>query len=356
MLKTILVTGGAGFIGSCYIIQRINAGDRIINLDKLTYSGNLENLKSIETNSLYTFIQGDIGNEACVRSLLIKFAPDAIVNFAAESHADRSIFDPDIFVRTNVLGTEILLRTVKEWWTNLAETKRSAFRFLHVSTDEVYGSLSLADPAFTEETPYRPNSPYSASKAASDHFARAFNNTYGLPVLITHCSNNYGPRQFPEKLIPLMTLNAIYDKILPIYGSGENIRDWLHVEDHCEALNLVLEHGRVGQTYNIGGISERTNIFIVQEICKILDEIQPRTDGRSYQEQIRNVRDRQGHDFRYATDITKITQELGWKPKHIFEEGLRETVLWYLQNPEWVQHVLSGEYRKWFTVNYQWRA
>ena len=355
MSKTLLVTGGSGFIGSCFVLQRIAAGDRVINLDKLTYSGNPDNLREVEDKPNYRFVHGDIGDSECVKKILEEEQPDAVVNFAAESHVDRSILDPDIFVKTNVLGTEVLLRTVKDWWLKLPGEKKDAFRFHHVSTDEVYGSLHLNDPAFTEETPYSPNSPYSASKASSDHFARAFHETYGLPVLITNCSNNYGPRQFPEKLIPLMTLNALEGKPLPIYGSGQNIRDWLHVEDHCEAIYEVLTRANPGQTYNIGGRSERANLTIVHKICEILDRIKPRADGPSYNDQIKYVTDRQGHDFRYAIDISKIECELGWTPKHKFEEGLEETVKWYLTNTEWVDHVRSGEYQKWIEKNYKER-
>lgn len=355
MPKTILVTGGAGFIGSCFVLQRVAAGDFIINLDKLTYSGNPDNLRTVEGLKNYVFIKGDIGDSSCISNVLERYAPDAVVNFAAESHVDRSILDPDIFVRTNVLGTEILLRTVKDWWLKQSPAVRESFRFHHVSTDEVYGSLRHEDPAFTETTPYRPNSPYSASKASSDHFARAFHETYGLPVLITNCSNNYGPRQFPEKLIPLMTLNALEGKQLPIYGSGTNIRDWLHVEDHCEAIYEVLTKGVPGETYNIGGCSERTNMTIVHLICQILDRIQPKADGTSYREQICHVTDRQGHDFRYAIDISKIKRELGWAPKHKFEDGLEQTVQWYLTNKMWVEHVRTGEYQKWIEKNYKER-
>jgi dTDP-glucose 4,6-dehydratase len=352
MSKTLLVTGGAGFIGSCFVIARVKAGDTVINLDKLTYSGNPENLSEIKDSANYHFVQGDIGNEELVRDLLQRFAPDAVVNFAAESHVDRSIVDPDVFVRTNVLGTEILLRTVKDWWKKLSSDKQQAFRFHHISTDEVFGTLKMSDPSFTEETPFAPNSPYSASKASSDHFVRAYHETFKLPTVITNCSNNYGPRQFPEKLIPLMTLNALQGKNLPIYGTGENIRDWLHVEDHCEAIYEVLTRGKVGETYNVGGRSERNNLFIVNKICDILDELQPRADGKSYKEQITFVKDRPGHDLRYAIDCTKIERELGWVPKKTFEGGIRETIQWYLNNPEWVAHVQSGEYRKWLDKNY----
>ncbi len=352
MKKTLLVTGGAGFIGSCFVLQRVCSGDQVINLDKLTYSGNLDNLTSIQNHPNHVFVQGDIGDEELIKKLLNQYQPDAIVNFAAESHVDRSILDPAVFVKTNVLGTEALLRTTKEWWSALPQAQKEAFRFHHISTDEVFGTLTLEDPAFTETTRFAPNSPYSASKASSDHFVRAYHETFGLPTLITNCSNNYGPRQFPEKLIPLMTLNAIEGKALPIYGTGENIRDWLHVEDHCEAIYEVLTRGRVGETYNIGGRSERNNRFIVDSICEILDAIKPRTDGKSYKEQIRFVTDRLGHDFRYAIDCTKIEKELGWVPKHTFEEGLKETIQWYLEHPEWVQNIQNGSYRQWIDQNY----
>lgn len=353
--NTLLVTGGAGFIGSCFVLKMIGKGLPVINLDKLTYSGNLENLKTVFSNPNHIFVKGDIGDSNLVRGLLEKYKPSAVVNFAAESHVDRSIVDPDIFVRTNVLGTEILLRTVTEWWANLSIVKKDKFRFHHISTDEVFGTLKSSDPAFTEETPFAPNSPYSASKASSDHFVRAFNETYGLPTVITNCSNNYGPRQFPEKLIPLMTLNAVSGKKLPIYGTGENIRDWLHVEDHCEAIYEVLTKGKVGETYNIGGKSERTNLFIVNNICSILDEIRPREDGKSYKEQITYVKDRLGHDFRYAINCSKIERELGWTPRHTFEEGIKETIQWYLENPSWVERIKTGAYRKWLEVNYNGR-
>jgi len=352
MSKTLLVTGGAGFIGSCFVLRRVAAGDTVINLDKLTYSGNPENLRTIEDKENYVFVHGDIGDDTLIPELLKKYQPDAVVNFAAESHVDRSILDPDVFVRTNVLGTEVLLRCVKEWWKDLQEEQKSKFRFHHISTDEVFGTLKMDDPAFTETTRFAPNSPYSASKASSDHFVRAYHETYGLPVLITNCSNNYGPRQFPEKLIPLMTLNAIEGKKLPIYGTGENIRDWLHVEDHCEAVEIVLEKGRIGETYNVGGRSERNNLFIVNKICEILDGIKPRSDGKSYREQITFVKDRPGHDFRYAIDCSKIERELGWVPKHTFDEGLKSTIEWYLNNSEWVKNVQSGTYRSWLEKNY----
>lgn len=355
MSSTYLVTGGAGFIGSCFVLQKVKAGDNVINLDKLTYSGNLENLDEIKNASNHVFVRGDIGDEQLVRKLLEKYQPDSVINFAAESHVDRSILDPDVFVKTNVLGTEVLLRVVKDWWKNLDEEKKNKFRFHHISTDEVFGTLSMENPAFIEETPFAPNSPYSASKASSDHFVRAYHETYGLPTVITNCSNNYGPRQFPEKLIPLMTLNALAGKPLPIYGSGENIRDWLHVEDHCDAIYEVLTKGRVGQTYNIGGRAERNNLFIVNKICEILDEIKPRSDGKSYKEQITFVKDRLGHDLRYAINCSKIEKELGWKPKHNFEDGLRETIQWYLNNEDWVKNIQSGEYQKWIEKNYKER-
>lgn len=351
-MKKLLVTGGAGFIGSCFVLQRIAAGDKILNLDKLTYSGNLMNLLEVSDNPNYTFVRGDIGDEGLINRLLREFEPDAVVNFAAESHVDRSIVDPDSFVRTNVMGTSVLLRCVKDWWMTLSEEAKQAFRFHHISTDEVFGTLSMTDPAFTEETPFAPNSPYSASKASSDHFVRAFHETFGLPTVITNCSNNYGPRQFPEKFIPLVTLNAVQGKVLPIYGTGENIRDWLHVEDHCEAIYEVLTRGRIGETYNIGGRSERNNLTIVHSICEILDAVQPRNDGKSYKEQITFVKDRPGHDLRYAINCSKIEKELGWVPRHSFEEGLKETVMWYLSNDEWVRQVQSGEYRQWIETNY----
>ena len=350
-MKTILVTGGAGFIGSCYVLKRCAANDTIINLDKLTYSGNPDNLLSLQNDPRHIFIRGDIGNTELVSYLLQTYRPNGIVNFAAESHVDRSILDPDAFVRTNVLGTCALLETVKSWWTQLPPLEKANFRFLHVSTDEVFGALTPSAPAFTEETPYSPNSPYSASKASSDHFVRAFHETYGLPTLITNCSNNYGPRQFPEKLIPLITLNALARKSLPVYGSGSNIRDWLHVEDHCSAIQRVLESGQPGQTYNIGGNSERTNLQVVHGICTILDQVRPSSDG-PYANLIKLVKDRPGHDFRYAINCSKIKSELGWNPNHSFEEGLRETVQWYLDNPEWVEHIQNGAYRDWIRNNY----
>lgn len=345
-----LVTGGAGFIGSCYVLKARRAGIRVINLDKLTYSGNMGNLSSLVGDAEHIFVHGDIGNTELVTHLLSTYKPDAVVNFAAESHVDRSILDPDAFVRTNVLGTCSLLRTIKDWWKELPEPQKSCFRFLHVSTDEVFGTLQPTDPAFTETTPYNPNSPYSASKASSDHFVRAFHETYGLPTLITNCSNNYGPRQFPEKLIPLVMLNALAGKSLPVYGTGENIRDWLHVEDHCTAIMRVLEAGCIGGSYNIGGHSERTNITVVRAICAILDELAPAQSN--YADLITFVTDRPGHDFRYAIDCTKLEYELGWYPEHNFEDGLRETLQWYIDNADWVKRVQSGTYRQWIQANY----
>ena len=354
-MATQLVTGGAGFIGSCYVLARCAAGDTIINIDKLTYSGNLENLASLQYCSHHIFVHGDIGNAELVEYLLKTYQPNAIVNFAAESHVDRSIIDPEAFVRTNVLGTCTLLRTAKAWWSQLTAAKKAAFRFLHISTDEVFGALQPGDPAFTETTPYSPNSPYSASKASSDHFVRAFHETYSFPTLITNCSNNYGPRQFPEKLIPLVTLNALARKTLPVYGTGSNIRDWLHVEDHCSAIQRVLEAGKTGQTYNIGGNSERTNLQVVHGICDVLDAVCPSAEGL-YADLIKFVTDRPGHDFRYAINCTKLSSELGWHPTHTFEEGLRDTVLWYLNNKIWVENVQSGDYRNWMQTNYVGRV
>ena len=350
-----LVTGGAGFIGSAYVLEARRAGIRVINLDKLTYAGNPANLSSLAGDPDHILVRGDIGNEELVAFLLQTHKPDAVVNFAAESHVDRSIVDPDAFVRTNVLGTASLLRVVKDWWRALPAHRAEKFRFLHVSTDEVYGALQPGDPAFTEATPYSPNSPYSASKAASDHMVRAFHETYGLPVLLTNCSNNYGPRQFPEKLIPLMILNALEGKPLPVYGKGANIRDWLHVEDHCAAIARVLEAGRVGRCYNIGGHAEKTNLEVVQAVCTILDRLAPSASG-PYGDLISFVTDRPGHDFRYAIDSSRIESELGWKPVHNFESGLQETVRWYLENTSWTENVRSGAYREWLAVNYAKRG
>ncbi len=355
-----LVTGGAGFIGSAFVLRALEkklagkAAFKLLNLDKLTYSGNPENLASVAANPAYSFARGDIGDTVLVEKLLQEFAPTAIINFAAESHVDRSIKDPDAFVQSNVTGVCSLLRKSTDYWRELPADERKAFRFLHVSTDEVFGSLKPSDPPFTETTPYAPNSPYSASKAASDHFVRAFHETYGLPTLITNCSNNYGPRQFPEKLIPLMILHALAGKPLPIYGTGENIRDWLHVDDHCAAIQMVAERGKPGETYAIGGRTELNNIDIVRRICRLLDALRPKAGGR-YEDQITFVNDRPGHDMRYAIDCSKIERELGWKAAYTFEAGLEETVRWYLANTEWVENVQSGEYRNWLENNYAGR-
>lgn len=343
----LLITGGAGFIGSNFILDRIKKEDKVVNLDKLTYSGNLNNLLSVQNNENYSFIRGDIGDRPLVRKLLSEFRPDAVVNFAAETHVDRSVIDPESFVKTNVLGTSNLLLEALDYWKSLSQEKRAKFRFQHISTDEVYGSLGFEDPAFREDTPYAPNSPYSASKASSDHFVRAFHETYGLPTLISNCSNNYGPRQFPEKLIPLMILSAIEGKPLPIYGSGKNIRDWLHVSDHCSAISLMLEKARPGECFNVGGNSEKNNLEVVAAIINVLDQEIPRPDGKSYSEQILFVKDRPGHDLRYAIDAEKIKKHLGWMPKFNFDQGIRETVLWYLTNENWVKNIQDGTYQDW---------
>jgi dTDP-glucose 4,6-dehydratase len=352
MDNTILVTGGAGFIGSNFILQRMERDSAsIVNLDKLTYAGNVRNLETIANERRYEFVHGDIADRSLVRSMLESRKPRAIVHFAAESHVDRSIRGPDDFIRTNVDGTFALLEEVRTYWGGLAEQGKADFRFLHVSTDEVYGSLEPGDPAFSETTPYAPNSPYAASKAASDHFVRAYYHTYGLPTLTTNCSNNYGPFQFPEKLIPLVILNARGGKPLPVYGDGQNVRDWLYVEDHCEAIATVLTRGRVGQTYNIGGWSEKRNIDIVGTICDIVDEMVGRC-GAPRRDLITFVKDRPGHDRRYAMDATKIERELGWRPLETFESGIRKTVRWYLENEEWVRDVTSGSYRQWIETHY----
>ena len=355
-----LITGGAGFIGSCHVLQSRAAGVRVVNLDKLTYSGNMENLAALAGDPDHIFVHGDIGNDELLAHVLSQHRPQAIINFAAESHVDRSIHDPDAFVRTNVMGTCALLRTSLAYYRSLPEEapgntpSKAKFRFLHVSTDEVFGSLRPEDPAFTETTPYAPNSPYSASKAASDHLVRAFHETYGLPVLITNCSNNYGPRQFPEKLIPLVLCRALARQPLPVYGDGSNIRDWLHVEDHCEAISLVLRQGINGHSYNIGGRAERTNLDVVKGICAALDHLRPHADG-PYADLITFVTDRPGHDFRYAMDCTLMEKELGWKPRHTFDEGMKNTVRWYLDHQDWVTHILSGEYQQWISANYSKR-
>lgn len=349
----ILVTGGAGFIGANFVLDWLAmVNEPVINLDKLTYAGNLQNLQSVQENRSHIFVQGDIGDAALVQRLLIENQPRAVVNFAAESHVDRSIHGPEDFIQTNVVGTFRLLEAVRHYWQSLAPTPKTAFRFLHVSTDEVYGTLAATDPAFTEIHPYEPNSPYSASKAASDHLVRAWHHTYGLPVLTTNCSNNYGPYHFPEKLIPLMIVNALAGKALPVYGDGMQIRDWLYVKDHCSAIRRVLEAGALGETYNIGGWNEKPNIDIVNTVCALLDELRPRADGQSYRTQITYVKDRPGHDRRYAIDARKIERELGWKPSETFETGIRKTVQWYLDHPDWVANVQTGAYRDWVQTQY----
>ena len=350
---TILVTGGAGFIGSNFVLDWLAHSDEtVINLDLLTYAGNIENLASLKNNAKHYFVQGNIGDRALLVKLLADHQPRAIINFAAESHVDRSIHGPSEFIQTNIVGTFNLLESVREYWSGLLETEKLAFRFLHVSTDEVYGSLEKDDPAFSETNRYEPNSPYSASKAASDHLVRAWHHTYGLPVLTTNCSNNYGPYHFPEKLIPLCILNALAGKALPIYGDGQQVRDWLYVKDHCSAIRRVLEAGKLGETYNVGGWNDKANLEVVQTLCKILDELKPRDDGQSYSSQITFVKDRPGHDRRYAIDATKLEKELGWKPAETFESGIRKTVMWYLEHQDWVAHVLSGEYQNWLETQY----
>lgn len=349
----IFVTGGAGFIGSNFILEWLQHSDeRVVNLDALTYAGNLENLASLADDTRHLFVKGDIGDTVLVARLLAEHRPRAIVNFAAESHVDRSIHGPEVFIQANIVGTFRLLEAARAHWLGLEEADQGEFRFLHVSTDEVYGSLALEEPAFTETNPYAPNSPYSASKAASDHLVRAYHHTYGLPVLTTNCSNNYGPYQFPEKLIPLCIHNALAGKPLPLYGDGQQIRDWLYVADHCSAIRRVMASGTVGEVYNIGGWNEKTNLEVVQTICSILDELKPRPDGSSYQKQIVFVHDRPGHDRRYAIDATKIERELRWKPAETFETGIRRTVRWYLANQSWVNNVTSGAYRNWINQQY----
>jgi dTDP-glucose 4,6-dehydratase len=343
-MKTLLVTGGAGFIGANFVLQAIADGLRVINLDKLTYAGNLDTLASLKGNDRHFFVQGDIGDRDLVSHLLTEHRPDAVVNFAAESHVDRSIDGPAAFVHTNVVGTLGLLESSRDYWRNLEEAARGAFRFLHVSTDEVYGSLG-AEGSFRETTPYAPNSPYSASKAASDHLVRAFHHTYGLPTLTTNCSNNYGPYQFPEKLIPLVIQKALAGEPLPVYGDGLNIRDWLYVGDHCTAIRRVLQAGRVGETYNVGGNAERTNITVVKTICALLDKRNPLANGHPRESLITYVKDRPGHDRRYAIDSSKLQSELGWHPSQTFETGIEQTVDWYLSRQPWVQRVLDGSYR-----------
>ncbi len=353
----ILVTGGAGFIGSNFVLDWFAQSDEaVINLDNLTYAGNLENLAALKGDPRHIFVQGDIGDASVVAKLLAEYRPRAVVNFAAESHVDRSIHGPEDFIQTNIVGTFHLLEAVRAYWSGLVDAEKSGFRFLHVSTDEVYGSLAKDEPAFSETHRYEPNSPYSASKAASDHLVRAYHHTYGLPVLTTNCSNNYGPYHFPEKLIPLMIVNALAGKPLPVYGDGQQIRDWLYVKDHCSAIRSVLEKGRLGEVYNVGGWNEKANLDIVHTVCALLDELSSRVDGKSYREQIAFVTDRPGHDRRYAIDARKIERELGWKPAETFETGIRKTVRWYLENQDWVSHVQSGDYRNWVEKNYAERA
>jgi dTDP-glucose 4,6-dehydratase len=352
----IIVTGGAGFIGSNFVLDWLSQSDEpVINLDKLTYAGNLRNLESLKTNTRHQFVQGDIGDSALVKQLLAQHRPRAIVNFAAESHVDRSIHGPEDFIQTNIMGTFRLLEVARAYWGALPAGEQSAFRFTHVSTDEVYGSLAKDDPAFSETHRYEPNSPYSASKAASDHLVRAYHHTYGLPVLTTNCSNNYGPYHFPEKLIPLMIVNALAGKSLPVYGDGMQVRDWLYVKDHCSAIRRVLEAGRVGEVYNIGGWNEKPNMEIVNTLCALLDELRPKADGSSYRSQITYVKDRPGHDRRYAIDASKIQRELNWKPAETFDSGIRKTLQWYLDNQAWVAEVQSGAYRDWVSTNYAHR-
>jgi dTDP-glucose 4,6-dehydratase len=350
---TILVTGGAGFIGSNFVLDWLAQSDEpVIDLDRLTYAGNLENLRSLEGDPRHIFVRGDIGDFDLVATLLAEHRPRAIIHFAAESHVDRSIHGPEDFIQTNIVGTYRLLEAARGYWNALPEADKAAFRFLHVSTDEVYGSLGPDDPPFSENNRYEPNSPYSASKAASDHLVRAWHHTYGLPVLTTNCSNNYGPYQFPEKLIPLMIVNALAGKPLPVYGDGLNVRDWLYVKDHCAAIRAVLARGRVGETYNIGGWNEKTNLEIVRIVCRLLDERRPRPDGASHASLITFVKDRPGHDRRYAIDARKIERELGWRPAETFETGIEKTVAWYLEHPDWVAHVQSGAYREWIGRHY----
>lgn len=349
----ILVTGGAGFIGSNFVLDWCAGTDEpVVNLDKLTYAGNLANLADLEGDARHVFVRGDIGDFELVRTLLRTHRPRAVLNFAAESHVDRSIHGPGDFIQTNIVGTFQLLEAVREYWGTLTGDDKTAFRFLHVSTDEVYGSLQVDDPAFRETDRYAPNSPYSASKAASDHLVRAYCHTYGLPVLTTNCSNNYGPYHFPEKLIPLCIHNALAGKPLPIYGDGQQVRDWLYVKDHCAAIRRVLDAGRVGEVYNVGGWNEKANLDVVRILCAILDDLQPRADGRSYTEQIAFVADRPGHDRRYAIDAGKLERELGWKPAETFETGIEKTVRWYLEHQDWVRGVTSGAYRDWTLRQY----
>lgn len=350
----ILVTGGAGFIGANFVLDWLAHSDEpVLNLDKLTYAGNLHNLDSLQGDARHLFVQGDIADRALLDRLLAQHQPRAVLHFAAESHVDRSIHGPEDFIQTNVVGTFRLLEAVRQYWSALPATQKEAFRFLHVSTDEVYGTLSPDEPAFAETHQIEPNSPYSASKAASDHLVRAWHHTYGLPVVTTNCSNNYGPLHFPEKLIPLVIVNALAGKPLPIYGDGQQVRDWLYVRDHCSAIRRVLQAGRLGEVYNVGGWNEQANIDIVHTVCALLDELRPRADGQPYAAQITYVQDRPGHDRRYAIDARKLERELGWKPAETFATGIRKTVQWYLDNPEWVANVQSGAYRAWVAKQYE---
>jgi dTDP-glucose 4,6-dehydratase len=349
----IFISGGCGFIGSNFVLDWLEHSDEpVVNLDKLTYAGNLQNLSALRNDARHTFVQGDIGDTGLIEKLLREHHPRAFINFAAESHVDRSIHGPEDFIQTNIVSTFRLLEAVRAYWSSLPADEKAAFRFLHVSTDEVYGTLAKDDEPFTETHRYEPNSPYSASKAASDHLVRAWFHTYGLPVLTTNCSNNYGPLHFPEKLIPLMIVNALAGKPLPVYGDGMQIRDWLYVKDHCTAIRRVLQAGKVGETYNIGGWNEKPNIEIVHTVCALLNDMRPRADGQSYALQITTVADRPGHDRRYAVDARKIERELGWKPAETFDTGIRKTVQWYLDNPAWVANVQSGSYRDWVDQQY----
>lgn len=348
----ILVTGGAGFIGANFVLDWLGGGgEAVVNVDKLTYAGNLRTLRSLEGNPKHVFVRADICDRAAMDALFAEHKPRAVVHFAAESHVDRSICSPADFVQTNVVGTFTLLEAARSYWNGLDDDAKAGFRFLHVSTDEVFGSLSATDPQFSETTPYAPNSPYSATKAGSDHLVRAYHHTYGLPTLTTNCSNNYGPYHFPEKLIPLMIANALAAKPLPVYGDGLNVRDWLYVGDHCSAIRTVLAHGSPGETYNVGGWNEKTNLEVVHTLCDQLDALRPKASG-SYRDQITFVKDRPGHDRRYAIDARKLERELGWKPSETFESGMRKTIQWYLENQEWVQDVMSGEYRNWVAQHY----
>jgi len=357
MNNTVLVTGGAGFIGSNFVLAWVKQGlGTVVNLDKLTYAGNLDNLVSLVHSAHHVFVHGDIGDQHLVAKLLEEHKPRAVINFAAESHVDRSIHGPEDFIQTNIVGTFHLLEAVRAYWSALNTADKASFRFLHVSTDEVYGSLGKDDPAFTETTPYAPNSPYSASKASSDHLVRSYHHTYGLPTLTTNCSNNYGPYHFPEKLIPLVIHNALAGKPLPVYGNGLQVRDWLYVEDHCAAIRRVLDAGKVGEVYNVGGWNEKTNIDIVRTLCRMLDAKQPRADGQSYADLITYVADRPGHDIRYAIDATKLATELNWKPAETFETGIEKTVNWYLAHQDWVNNITSGDYRNWIQTHYSERG